>query len=188
MQPNAMCEQLELDLADVEMVEESEEQKERNREVELERLSRLHSKQEMDEYKEAFSIFDRDGSGTITVTEMGTVMRALGQHPTQSDLYEMIGKIDRNRNGMIDFPEFIILMDQKKTSTIRHNPEYLKTCFEVFDKNGDGFITSEELRNIMTNLGEKLTNEEVDEMIKVADIDEDGKLNYKEFIYLMCTD
>ena len=48
----------------------------------------------------------------------------------------------------------------------------------VFDKNGDGFISASELRHVMTTLGEKLTDEEVDEMISEADIDGDGKVNF----------
>ena len=46
------------------------------------------------EYKEAFSLFDRDGDGTITTGELGTVMRSLGQHPTESELNDMINEVD----------------------------------------------------------------------------------------------
>ena len=49
----------------------------------------------------------------------------------------------------------------------------------VFDKDGNGFISAAELRHVMTNLGEKLTDEEVDEMIREADIDGDGQINYE---------
>ena len=51
--------------------------------------------------------------------------------------------------------------------------------FQVFDKNGDGYISASELRHVMTTLGEKLTDDEVDEMIREADIDGDGKVNYE---------
>ena len=55
----------------------------------------------------------------------------------------------------------------------------IKEVFRVFDKDGNGFIGAAELRLIMSNLGEKLTDEEVDEMIRKADIDGDGQVNYK---------
>ena len=56
--------------------------------------------------------------------------------------------------------------------------EEIKEAFRVFDKDGNGFISAAELRHVMTNLGEKLTDEEVDEMIREADIDGDGQVNY----------
>ncbi|EEC16524.1 calmodulin, putative [Ixodes scapularis] len=65
----------------------------------------------------------------------------------------------------------------------------LITCFggdsQVFDRDGNGFITAAELRHVMTTLGEKLTDEEVDEMIREADVDGDGQINYEEFVALM---
>ena len=63
--------------------------------------------------------------------------------------------------------------------------EELKEAFKVFDKDGNGFISASELRHVMTNLGEKLTDEEVDEMIREADVDGDGQINYEEFVKMM---
>ena len=64
--------------------------------------------------------------------------------------------------------------------------EEIKEAFRVFDKDGNGFISAAELRHVMTNLGEKLTDEEVDEMIREADIDGDGQVNYEgEHIILL---
>ena len=57
--------------------------------------------------------------------------------------------------------------------------EEIKEAFRVFDKDGNGFISAAELRHVMTNLGEKLTDEEVDEMIREADVDGDGQVNYE---------
>ena len=57
--------------------------------------------------------------------------------------------------------------------------EEIREAFRVFDKDGNGFISAAELRHVMTNLGEKLTDEEVDEMIREADIDGDGQVNYQ---------
>merc|ERR1711898_75185 len=135
------------------------------------------------EFKEAFSLFDKDGDGTITPKELGTVMRSLGQNPTEAELQDMINEVDVDGSGTIDFPEFLNLMARKMKDT--DSEEEIKEAFKVFDKDGNGFISAAELRHIMTNLGEKLTDEEVDEMIREADIDGDGQINYDEFVKIM---
>jgi calmodulin len=80
-------------------------------------------------------------------------------------------------NGTIDFPEFLTMMARKMKDS--DSEEEIREAFRVFDKDGNGFISAAELRHVMTNLGEKLTDEEVDEMIREADIDGDGQVNYE---------
>lgn len=99
-------------------------------------------------------------------------------------------------NGTIDFPEFLTMMARKMKDT--DSEEEIREAFRVFDKDGNGFISAAELRHVMTNLGEKLTDEEVDEMIREADIDGDGQVNYEgktrhlvyrveiQFLWLFC--
>ncbi|XP_052766262.1 calmodulin-like [Mya arenaria] len=110
-------------------------------------------------------------------------MRSLGQNPTEAELQDMINEADGN--GTIDFPEFLTMMARKMKDT--DSEEEIKEAFRVFDKDGNGFIrwVAAELRHVMTNLGEKLTDEEVDEMIREADIDGDGQVNYDEFVTMM---
>ncbi|KAF7252011.1 Calmodulin, partial [Varanus komodoensis] len=130
-----------------------------------------------EKFKEAFSLFDKDGDGTITTKELGTVMRSLGQNPTEAELQDMINEVDADGNGTIDFPEFLTMMARKMKDT--DSEEEIREAFRVFDKDGNGYISAAELRHVMTNLGEKLTDEEVDEMIREADIDGDGQVNYE---------
>ncbi|GFR80901.1 calmodulin [Elysia marginata] len=74
------------------------------------------------EFKEAFSLFDKDGDGTITTKELGTVMRSLGQNPTEAELQDMINEVDADGNGTIDFPEFLTMMARKiKAICIKHH-------------------------------------------------------------------
>ncbi|KAL0383364.1 UNVERIFIED_CONTAM: Calmodulin-1/11/16 [Sesamum calycinum] len=126
------------------------------------------------------SVFEK---GCITTKELGTVMRSLGQNPTEAELQDMINEVDADGNGTIDFPEFLNLMARKMKDT--DSEEELKEAFRVFDKDQNGFISAAELRHVMTNLGEKLTDEEVDEMIREADVDGDGQINYEEFVKVM---
>ncbi len=108
---------------------------------------------------------------------------SLGQNPTEAELTDMINEVDADGNGTIDFPEFLSLMARKMKDT--DTEEELIEAFKVFDRDGNGFISAAELRHVMTNLGEKLTDEEVDEMIREADVDGDGQINYEEFVRMM---
>lgn len=126
------------------------------------------TEEQIAEFKEAFSLFDKDGDGTITTKELGTVMRSLGQNPTEAELQDMINEVDADGNGTIDFPEFLTMMARKMKDT--DSEEEIREAFRVFDKDGNGYISAAELRHVMTNLGEKLTDEEVDEMIREGDV------------------
>lgn len=121
---------------------------------------------------QAFQLFDKDGDGSITTTELGTVMRSLGQSPTEDDLRQMINEVDADGSGTIDFAEFLTLM-ARKIKTKDSEAEIVE-AFKVFDKDGSGKISADELRQVMHNLGEKLSDQEVEEMIKEADTNGDG--------------
>ena len=71
------------------------------------------TEEQIAEFKEAFSLFDKDGDGVITTKELGTVMRSLGQNPTEAELADMINEVDADGNGTIDFPEFLSMMARK---------------------------------------------------------------------------
>ncbi|XP_048478432.1 calmodulin-A isoform X2 [Plutella xylostella] len=141
------------------------------------------SEEQVAEFKEAFMLFDKDEDGTITMAELGVVMRSLGQRPSETELRDMVKEVDQDGNGTIEFNEFLQMMSKKMRGA--DGEHELREAFRVFDKNNDGLISSVELRHVMTNLGERLSEEEVDDMIREADLDGDGMVNYDEFVTIL---
>jgi len=145
------------------------------------------TEEQITEFKEAFALFDGDNDGSITSRELCTVMRSLGENPTALEVDAMIkqvdGTFDADGKGHVDFAEFMSLMSHKMKNT--DTDEELIEAFKVFDRDSSGFISASNLRQVMANLGEKLTDEEVDEMVVGADLDGDGRINYEEFVKMM---
>nr|8OSI_A Chain A, mNeonGreen,Calmodulin,Protein kinase domain-containing protein [synthetic construct] len=140
------------------------------------------TEEQVSEYKELFSLFDLDGDGQITTKELGTVMRSLDLNPSESELQDMINEVDAGGDGTIDFPEFLTMMTREMK--YRDTEEEIRELCKVFDRDNDGFIVAAELRHAMTSIGEELTDDEVDEMIREADQDGDGRIDYNEFVQL----
>uniref|UniRef100_A0A8C5WFU5 EF-hand domain-containing protein n=1 Tax=Leptobrachium leishanense TaxID=445787 RepID=A0A8C5WFU5_9ANUR len=146
--------------------------------VDQRKMANKLSEEQIAEFKEAFSQFDKDSDGAITIDELGTVMRSLGQNPTEAELQDMMKETDLDGSRIIDFPEFLTMMAKKMKDT---DSEYQnREDFRNFDKDGDGYLSAAELHHVMTSLGEKQTDEEVDEMMREANIVEDGLVNYNE--------
>jgi calmodulin len=101
-----------------------------------------------------------DGDDTITTTELGLVMHALGHKPTDAELQEMINEVDTDGNGTIDFPEFLAMMARRMRDELS-TEEAIKEAFKIFDKGGNGYISAPDLRFIMINLGACLQHRRV---------------------------
>jgi calmodulin len=93
------------------------------------------------------------GDGQIASKELGTVMRSLGQNPTETELREMIDEVDTDGKGSFDFPEFLATFTRKMRDV--DIEEENKEAFKVFDNDGNGYISPAELMHIMTNLGKR---------------------------------
>ena len=140
--------------------------------------------EQIEEFKEAFLIFDLDHDNTISTDELGAVMRSLGQNPTQAELKEMIQEVDADGNGSLDFSEFLTLMASKIKST--DTEEELVEAFKIFDRDGDQLIRLKEIRHVFDIIGEKMTDAEIEDMICLADNDGDSDcLNFTEFCKIM---
>jgi calmodulin len=141
------------------------------------------NEEKVNEFKEAFEIFDKNKDGYITTKELGDIMKNLGQNPSEAELQDMINEVDIDGNGTINFKEFLGLMARKMRDT--DSQEELIEAFKVFDRDGNGLISANELQHVMTSLGENITEEEVEEMIKEADKDGDNYINFEEFVSMI---
>ncbi|KAI1732992.1 EF hand domain-containing protein [Ditylenchus destructor] len=137
------------------------------------------SVEELQEFAQAFKMFDKDGNGTMNIKELGIAMRTLGLNPTEEELLNMVNEYDVDGNGKIDFGEFCKMMKEMNKET---DQELIRLAFKVFDKDGNGYITAQEFKHFMTTMGEKFSEEEVDEIIKEFDKDGDEQIDYEEFV------
>jgi len=144
------------------------------------------SPEDISKYKEAFSLFDTDGDGHISTKDLQIVLKKLGQAPSEAELLDLVLQNDINGSGTVTFYEFLVAIARLASDEGDHETEEeYRQAFKVFDKDGDGLISAEELKHGMAKLGDKLTDKEVKELIREADMDNDGHLNYEEFRKLM---
>ncbi len=125
---------------------------------------------EMRQYREAFSLFDKDHDDIIAPQELGIVLRSCGLSPSESDLQ----KIHQQIGKKIDFDTFVRVAQNFKGNN-HETEDDIREAFRVFDKDGTGYVSVAELKHAMISLGERLTEEEVDELTREADIDADGR-------------
>ena len=135
------------------------------------------------EFREAYQAFDKDGNGSITTKELGTVMRSLGQNLSEAEIKEVIDEVDEDRNGIIDFQEFLSLMARKMK--IIDKEDELIDAFKVLDFNGTGKISKYELRYIILSTDSGFTGNDIDELLKLCDFDEDGNIDLHDFIKVL---
>lgn len=133
--------------------------------------------------KEAFNLYDTEGSGLIESKELKVALRALGFEPRKEEIKRMISEVDKDGTGKISFEDFQQLMAVKMAEK-DSNEEILK-AFRLFDDDDTGKISFKNLKRVASELGENLNDEELQEMIEEADLDGDGEVNQDEFLRVM---
>jgi len=143
---------------------------------------------EIEELREAFSVFDKDDSGSITAEELGLILKSITpsvvSNISDDDLTRLVQKFDRNGDGTIDFGEFLEMMCQAERGGEEQEDE-LRAAFAIFDKDGDNTITAKELMGIMSALGEDVDLDTCKLMIQSVDLDGNGTIDFEEFRKMM---
>lgn len=135
------------------------------------------SQQMVENFKEAFALFDKKGQGVIDVNSLGGVMRAIGLEPSEAELRNMITEVDGSGKGAVDFAEFMKMMSKNGATTANE----IKETFAIFNSSGSGSISKSELKEMMGKFGEAITDQELDDMIKVIDKSGTGKVSFADF-------
>merc|ERR1712093_562303 len=135
------------------------------------------------EVKEAFDLFDTDGSGAIDAAELKIAMQALGFEPTVEEVAKMVSDIDLDGNATVEFEEFIEMMEGKMSG--KDPVEEMKKAFALYDQDGCGKLQLKDLKRVAKELGESLTDDELKGIIDESDRDGNGFLTEDEFVRVM---
>ena len=136
---------------------------------------------QMEEFKQAFALFDKDGNGHVDANELGQVLASLGQIPTEDEINRMIAEVDGDMNGTIEFAEFLNMMKSKMSR--KENEEEIQEAFNAFDVNKNGIINAKSLQKAFKSMNETFTDEEIQEMINV--VGNNGEVNFNQFKNMM---
>merc|ERR1711966_384508 len=135
------------------------------------------------ELREAFDLFDTDGSGAVDFEELHTAMKALGFEPKKEEIAKMVKEMDKDGDATVDFEEFCIMLAEKMNQ--KDGKEEMMKGFKLFDEEGSGKISFKNFKKVAKELGESLSDEELTEIIAEADTDGDGEISEAEFLAVM---
>jgi len=140
---------------------------------------------QVEDFKEVFQLFDTKGDGLIQEKQVGELLRALGQNPTEGEVKKLVQSTQSGgADSRISFETFLPLLQavsgRKATDTVDDFVEGLRH----FDKEGNGQISAVEMRHLLTGLGEKMTEEEAAMLISGKE-DNEGNINYEEFVKMV---
>ncbi|XP_058850273.1 calcium-binding protein 1-like isoform X2 [Acipenser ruthenus] len=144
--------------------------------------------EELDELREAFKEFDKDRDGFIGCKDLGNCMRTMGYMPTEMELIELSQQINMNLGGHVDFEDFVELMGPKLLAETADmiGVKELRDAFKEFDTNGDGEISTAELREAMRKLlGQQVGHRDLEEILRDVDLNGDGHVDFEEFVRMM---
>merc|ERR1711965_1152258 len=135
------------------------------------------------EVKEAFDLFDTDGSGAIDAGELSIAMQALGFNPSSSEIAKMMKDIDTDGNATVEYEEFLEMMEGKMAG--KDPVEEMKKAFALYDIDNKGKITVTDMMRVGKELGENLSKEELQSVLDETDRDGSGTITEEEFVRVM---
>ena len=117
------------------------------------------SDDQKNDIREAFNLFDSKGEGFIDTKDLKVAMRALGFEPRKEEIKKMLTEVDKDNSGKLNFEGFLALMASKMSE--KDTKEEILKAFKLFDDDDTGKISFENLKRVANELGENLTDEEL---------------------------
>ncbi|XP_037934697.1 calcium-binding protein E63-1 isoform X1 [Teleopsis dalmanni] len=165
---------------------------------------------ELKDLRTAFDLLDRNRDGRVTASELQFMLKNLGINVRDEIIHDLIREASHSGNGLINEAEFLqwvgriqAIRDEQQQQQQQQQQqtqqeenaskpeenddvtEDLIAAFRVFDRDGNGFITRDELQTAMEMIGEPLTETQLTQLLAIADLDQDGRINYEEFTRLL---
>merc|ERR1712205_39229 len=141
------------------------------------------TEEQKQEIKEAFDLFDTDGSGNIDAKELENAMQALGFEPKKAEIKKMVDDLDKDGDGTVDWDEFVLLMSGKMSD--KDLKDDMIKAFKLFDSDSTGKVSFKNLEAVAKELGESMSKEELQGMMDEADTDGDGEVSQEDFLRVM---
>uniref|UniRef100_A0A131XFW7 Putative calmodulin n=1 Tax=Hyalomma excavatum TaxID=257692 RepID=A0A131XFW7_9ACAR len=136
------------------------------------------------ELKAAFLLLDKNQDGRVNAAEIKHMLDNLGILLNDAMIQKLVAQASGRDDGLISEDEFLAWM-AAQTSIKDDVMEDLLAAFRVFDKDANGYITKDELKLAMEMIGEPMSEAQLDSMIRATDIDNDGRINYEEFVTIL---
>lgn len=139
----------------------------------------LFDQRQIAEFKEAFSFIDQNSDGIIDRADLQELLTSLGRPPTEQDLDEMLAELPEGTAGL-NFTLFLSLMGERMAGV--DCAADLLQAFEVLDEHRAGSIPAETFREVMTGLGDRLTEEECEAVLRGIELDQRGHIDYRQLV------
>ncbi|KAJ7764464.1 hypothetical protein B0H14DRAFT_370897 [Mycena olivaceomarginata] len=138
------------------------------------------------EIKEAFELFDTDKDGAVDYHELKVAMRALGFDVKKAEVLKILRDHDKSGNNLMDFEDFAKIMSERILA--RDPMDEIRQAFQVLDDDRTGKISLRNLRRVAKEIGDRVDDAELQQMIEEFDLDQDGEINEAEFLAIMMDD
>jgi len=136
--------------------------------------------------RSAFDAFDAEKRGAISLETTGIILNMMGFFMNTDELASVVKDLDEDKSGQLEFDEFVTLsarfLIDEDEDTFKLE---LKEAFRMYDKNCNGYITTDDLREILTELDPELSRQEVDGIVEEVDEDKSGTVDFDEFLAMM---